>query len=206
MNEFDVNLLLFFNFDGGRTVDTIMWLASGIPTWIPLYLLVLFMIYHRHGWKYMLFGLIFIALGVGICDQLANLFKSDMTPYLRPTRTPEVYPLLHTVRGYKSGMYGTVSGHASTSFCIFLMSSLMARRGWVTGLMLFYTVMASYSRMYLGVHFPFQILFGLILGASVGYGMWKLFSWLAGKYLWSSLPKWVERRRERRGILSQGKA
>lgn len=183
MNEFDIGLMLALNFDGGAFLDTIMWYASRIWVWIPLYLVVLWIIYRRFGLKYMLFALLFIAAGVGICDQVCNLFKGSI-PYLRPTHDADVSPFLHTVNGYVGGRYGTVSGHASTSFCIFLLSSLIMRRGWFTGMMLAYTLLTSYSRIYLGVHFPMQILFGWILGTIVAVLLWLLLRWLAKRYNW----------------------
>ena len=183
MNELDINLMLALNFDGGAFLDGVMWYASRIWIWIPLYLIVLWIIYRRFGLKYMLFALLFLAAGVGICDQVCNFFKGSI-PYLRPTHSPDVYPLLHTVNGYRGGLYGTVSGHASTSFSIFLLSSLIVRRGWFTGMMLTYTLLTSYSRIYLGVHFPMQILFGWILGTIVAVLLWLLFRWLAGRYRW----------------------
>ena len=187
MNQFDIDLMLALNFDGWRFLDAIMWFASGIPNWIPLYLFVLYIVYRKHGWKYALFAFLFIAAGVGICDQVCNFFKSDMTPYLRPTRT-EILPQLHTINGYIGGKYGTVSGHASTSFCVFLLSSLMVRRGWFTGIMLTYTLLTSYSRIYLGVHFPFQILFGIILGTIVALSLWQLFKYLCRRFGWHNPP------------------
>lgn len=175
--------MLALNFDGGAWLDSIMWFASGISSWLPLYLVVLFLIFRRYGWKYMLFAFLFMAVGIGICDQVCNLFKSNI-PYLRPTRVEELKPYLHTVRGYIGGTYGTVSGHASTSFSIFLFSSLVMRRRWFTAMMLVYTLLVSYSRIYLGVHFPFQILFGIILGTVVALSLWRLFSYLNKKYDW----------------------
>lgn len=183
MNKLDVDLMLLLNFDGGPFMDAAMWFASGIPNWIPLYLFALFIIYRRFGWKYMLFAFLFIAAGVGICDQICNFFKANVD-YPRPTRVEELLPQLHTVKGYRGGLRGTVSGHASTSFCIFLMSSLMVRRKWFTGMMLAYTLITSYSRIYLGVHFPFQIVFGIILGTLVGLGLWYIFNRLQEKYRW----------------------
>lgn len=183
MNELDIDLMLAMNFDGGAFLDGVMWYSSRIWAWVPLYLLVLFLMCRRFGIKYTLFALLFLAVGVALCDQICNLFKHNI-PYLRPTRDPEVAPLLHTVRGYLGGTYGTVSGHASTSFFIFLFSSLMMRRRWFTALMLFYTLLISYSRIYLGVHFPMQILFGIILGTLVALPLWKLFDRLSDKYKW----------------------
>lgn len=131
----------------------------------------------------MLFALLFVGLGVGLCDQVCNFFKRNV-PYLRPTHTEDMLPYLHTVKGYLGGLMGTVSGHASTSFCIFLFTSLAVRRRWFTWMMLTYTLLTSYSRIYLGVHWPFQILFGWILGLLVALLMWYLFSRLNDRYHW----------------------
>lgn len=175
--------MLALNFDGGPVVDAVMWFASGIPNWIPLYLAVLYIVYRNYGWKYMLFALLFVGLGVGLCDQVCNFFKRNV-PYLRPTHTEDMLPYLHTVKGYLGGLMGTVSGHASTSFCIFLFTSLAVRRRWFTWMMLAYMLLTSYSRIYLGVHWPFQILFGWILGLLVALLMWYLFSRLNDRYHW----------------------
>ena len=107
--------MLALNFDGGPVMDAVMWFASGIPNWIPLYLAVLYIVYRNYGWKYMLFALLFVGLGVGLCDQVCNFFKRNV-PYLRPTHTEDMLPYLHTVKGYLGGLMGTVSGHASTRF------------------------------------------------------------------------------------------
>ncbi len=174
MNSFDIDMLLALNFDGGKILDAIMWAASGTASWIPLYLLVLFLLYRRFGWKYMLAALVLFAVAVGICDQVCNLFKDNFA-YLRPTHTP-LLAQLHTVNGYLGGLRGTVSAHAANTFCIFLLSSLMMKRRWFTLMMLAYTLLASYSRIYLGVHFPLQVFFGLALGALVALGLWYLFT------------------------------
>lgn len=186
MNELDRNIMLALNFDGGCFLDAIMWFASGIVNWIPLYLLALYIIYRNYGWKYMLFSFVFICLGVGMCDQVCNFFKRNVE-YFRPTHT-DLLPYLHTVKGYLGGTYGTVSGHASTSFCIFLFSSLVVKKRWFTWMMLAYMLLTTYSRIYLGVHFPFQILFGLILGLLVAMLLWFVFSKLNKKYHWAVQP------------------
>mgnify|MGYP002072548783 FL=1 len=182
--------MLALNFDGGPVMDAIMWFASGIPNWIPLYLVVLYIVYRNYGWKYMLFALLFVGLGVGLCDQVCNFFKRNV-PYLRPTHTEDMLPYLHTVKGYLGGLMGTVSGHASTSFCIFLFTSLVVRRKWFTWMMLVYMLLTTYSRIYLGVHWPFQILFGWILGVLVALLMWWLFSRLNERYRWA-MPRGAE--------------
>lgn len=184
MNELDRSLMLALNFDGGQAMDAVMWFSSVIASWIPLYLAVLGVVWYRYGWKYMLFTLLFIGAGVGICDQVCNFFKHNVV-YFRPTHT-DLLPDLHTMRGLLGGMMGTVSGHASTSMCIFLLSSLVVRRKWFTAVMLVYMLLTSYSRIYLGLHFPFQILFGWTLGILVALALWQIMRRLDRRYGWSA--------------------
>lgn len=183
MNELDRSLMLALNFDGGGFMDAVMWFASGIPNWIPLYVIVLLLFWKFYGWRYMLFLLLAVGLGVGLCDQVCNFFK-DNVAYLRPTHT-DLLPDLHTLKGYYGGLMGTVSGHASTSMCVFIVTSLAMHKRWFTAIMCIYMVLTSYSRIYLGVHFPFQILFGWILGIGVSALIWYVFSKLNASYHWA---------------------
>ncbi len=184
MNELDRSLMLALNFDGGQAMDAVMWFSSVIASWIPLYLAVLGVVWYRYGWKYMLFTLLFIGAGVGICDQVCNFFKHNVE-YFRPTHT-DLLPDLHTMRGLLGGTMGTVSGHASTSMCIFLLSSLVVSRKWFTAVMFVYMLLTSYSRIYLGLHFPFQILFGWTLGIVVALALWQIMRRLDQRYGWSA--------------------
>ena len=178
MEQPDKILMLALNFDGGQVMDGIMWIASRKLTWIPLYLLILYVIYRRCGWKYMLLTLLFVAAGVGLSDQICNFFKYNHPP-LRPTHTPGMESLLHTVRDYRGGLYGTVSAHAATTFCVFLLTSLTVKKRWYTVPMLLWTVLVCYSRIYLGVHWPLDIFFGLVTGAAVALLLWRLMLWTA---------------------------
>lgn len=166
------NLLLFLNFDSGPFWDTFFWHVSGKLEWIWLYLLILWMIYRRFGWKKTLLALLIIVAAVAACDQIANFFKANY-PRLRPTRTPHLEPFLHTVRGYRGGMYGTVSAHAATTFSIALISAAIIRKKLFTVLIVCWSLLVGYSRIYLGVHYPLDVALGLLTGTGVGLlGIW----------------------------------
>ena len=178
MNTFDRNLFLAMNFDGGAWMDAMMWFASGKLSWLPLYLLILWLIWHRYGWKTLAMAVLFVAVGVALSDQICNLFKSSI-PCLRPTHTEEIAALIHTVREYRGGLYGTVSAHAATTMFVCCFTVPLIRRRWFSIVMTLWVVLVCYSRIYLGAHFPLQILFGLLTGGLVAYGLrilWKRLS------------------------------
>lgn len=178
MNGLDLALLDLLNFDGGAFFDNFMWQMSQKIIWAPLYIFLLYLVIRRRGWRYALWYLLFIVAAVGLADQICNLFK-DGLQFLRPTHTPGVAETLHSVRGYKGGLYGTISAHAALSTVVYLMFGLeIGRRGywWPMGIWL---LLVCWSRVYLGVHFPSQILFGLTLGTLVSLLLRKLFK----KYL-----------------------
>lgn len=167
MQASDQNLFLAFNFDGGPLLDHIMQFASGKISWAPLYVLIVFLIWRKVGWKGMLTALLCILLAVAASDQIANFFKYNL-PRLRPTHTPSMEGLVHTVNGYVGGLYGTVSAHAATVLSIALIAAGILRKRWMNMLLACWVVLVCYSRMYLGVHWPLDILFGLLDGLVVG--------------------------------------
>lgn len=168
--QFDKDLFLFLNFDGGSMLDTLFWHITDKETWIPLYCVILWFIYRRYGWRYMLASAAAIALCVLATDQICNFFK-DNTPKLRPSHNPTLDGLVHTVRNYKGGFYGTISAHAATTFSVACFTSWIFRSRWYTWAIFGWCLLVCYSRIYVGVHFPFDIMFGLITGGLV--------SWLA---------------------------
>lgn len=167
MQASDTNLFLAFNFDGGPLLDHIMQFASGKLTWAPLYLLLVFLIWRKTGWKGMLAALLCILLAVAVSDQIANFFKYNL-PRLRPTHTPLMEGLVHTVNGYVGGLYGTVSAHAATVLSIAIITAGIVRKHWLYALLSCWVVLVCCSRMYLGVHWPYDILYGLLDGLVVG--------------------------------------
>ena len=172
----DTQLFLDLNGSWGPGWDCFFYAVSGKAIWIPLYLLILFIIYRRHGWKTALASLVFIGLSVVAVDQVCNLFKSGFEK-LRPTHTPAIEHLVHTVNGYRGGLYGTLSAHAATTACIAAFSALVIRCRAFTGLIPWWVMLVCYSRIYLGVHFPADILFGALAGIATALAAFALFNW-----------------------------
>ena len=179
----DTEILLAINGWHAPWADKLMWIISAKATWIPLYLLLIGLLIWRYRqpaidaqWKWMkkvpvcVVMILVIAMAVGAADFIASGILKDWVARPRPTRVPELDGVLHLVNGYRSGRYGFVSSHAANTMAVALLFSLIWRKKIATiGLML-WVAANCYSRMYLGVHYPTDILGGLIVGALVALG------------------------------------
>lgn len=163
--EIDKDLFLFLNGFHNETMDQIMFWISGKFTWIPLYLLILFLIVRTHRKKAWVYILGLIAL-VALTDLVSvHLFK-NVFQRLRPCHDPSLEGLVHIVNSKCGGKFGFVSSHASNAFGFFTLSSWVLSRKfkYLPPILFFWAALVAYSRVYLGVHFPGDILFGGILG------------------------------------------
>lgn len=172
MERLDEAIFLALNFDGGSAIDQAMFVVSGRLTWLPLYLLIIFLIWRRYGWRTTLFAVLLIAAAVGLADQICNLFKNGLQ-MLRPNHDADVTPFMHfPLRNgepyINKGLYGTVSAHASTTTAIACLAASFVRRQWFAAVAAVWVVMICYSRIYLGAHFPSQVIAGVVLGIVIG--------------------------------------
>ncbi len=162
----DTEWLLALNGSWGPGWDTFWYGVSDKLIWVPLYLLILYLIYHRGGWKTMLVSLLLIGAAVGLANELCDVLK-DGIGRLRPTRTPALEGLVHIVNGYRGGTYSTPSAHAANAAVVALFGALIIRRRWFSLPIAVWVLLVSYSRVYLGVHYPGDLLFGWILATSI---------------------------------------
>ena len=156
-----------------------MWIVSAKTTWIPLYLLLIGLLVWRYRqpaptpikWLQKVPAcvvmIVAIAMAVGAADFIASGILKDLVARPRPTRVPELEGVLHLVNGYKSGRYGFVSSHAANTMACALLFSLIWRNKIATCGLMLWVAANCYSRMYLGVHYPTDILGGLMVGALV---------------------------------------
>lgn len=161
----DTKLFLFLNGLHNPFLDVLMYYISKVWIWIPLYLGVVALIIKK--WK---MESIWIILSIIICvvltDQLTNLTKVTFER-LRPSHEPALEGLVHHVNGYVGRKFSFVSGHASNVFGFALLSSLILKQKLYTWFIFFWAAIVAYSRIYLGVHYPLDILGGMLLGMAV---------------------------------------
>ncbi|MFM7014997.1 MAG: phosphatase PAP2 family protein [Bacteroidota bacterium] len=145
-------------------LDTIFTAVSDRFFWIPFYLLLIYLIFKTYGPQ--TFRLLFlIALIILLSDQVSVFFK-DHWMRLRPTHNDAIYPNLHLVSTYLGGQYGFYSSHASNAVALFVFSwiFLTKKNPFLKPLLFIYFLSISYSRVYLGYHFPSDVLMGWMMG------------------------------------------
>jgi len=172
--SFDTWLFLLLNNLHSEVLDPIMVWISGKFTWIPLYLILLALVIRKHQLKSILIVVPFIFLLITASDQISvHLFK-NLFERLRPCHNSELKDFIHLL-GNCGGQYGFLSSHASNTFALatFLIL-LMKHRAYLYTLVI-WAGLVSYSRIYLGVHYPADILAGACLGILIGILIWKLF-------------------------------
>ncbi len=208
MYDFDHQLFLDLNFDGGPCMDRLMLTVSATAMWLPLYALILWLVWRRGGWRGVIVFTVLMIAALALADMVSGMFKSNgvlggllpgFEPRWRPMFTPaleglEIAPdslralrmagtpgdwTVHVPVEAVSGRYGTVSAHAATIVALTVLSAAAIRRRWVTALMLFCTVLICYSRIYLGKHFPMDLVWGTLVGAALGWAAYLAYRTLS---------------------------
>lgn len=163
--EFDQQLLLAINGAHCSYADNLMCLISSRESWLLIILSLLFVL--RSGWKRALVVILIIAIVITLADQISSTFIKPLVARFRPTHDPGLQSLVHVVDGYRSSLYGFVSSHAANSFAAATTMAFLTRNRHVAAAFAIWAAITCYSRMYLGVHFPGDILGGTLLGIAV---------------------------------------
>lgn len=172
--EIDQNLFLALNFDGGPLLNIFFWIVTSKIIWVPLYLYILWLMYKKVGLRNAIIAAAIMGVMVGIIDQTCNLFK-DLAPSPRPSHTPELEGLVHTIYEYLGGQSGTASAHSAISFGVAVFSSIVIRKRMFTMGMIIWATLVAYSRIYAGMHYPTDLLLGMFIGVLAALLMHWLF-------------------------------
>jgi undecaprenyl-diphosphatase len=181
MNEllrWDKELLLWLNSFHTPWLDPVMLTITKTIFWIPLYLFLVYLIFknfRQEGW------LILAGAGLSIllADQITASFMKPFFARLRPSQEPGLQGLVHLVDGYKGGLYGFASSHAANTFAVAFMIWFVFRKiySWI-GFIFLWAVVMTYTRIYLGVHYPGDILAGMLVGILSAWAGFRFYRWL----------------------------
>ncbi len=175
----DASILLWINGHHTEWLDTIMYWTSHPATWLPLYIILVVLVVCRYRyWKIALFIILGFVVAVGLSDIICSSVVKPLVCRLRPTHEPALDPL-HLVNGYTGGLYGFCSSHAANTIAVMVLFCSLFRNKIATVALSAWVALNCYSRMYLGVHYPTDIMAGLLVGfllAELVY--WGLHRWV----------------------------
>lgn len=181
--QFDKDVFLYLNNLGSEPWDSLWLLITNKLTFIPLYAALLFLIYKKFGWKALLLMILVIAAMITFTDQITNLFKHTFQRP-RPCRAEGVMDLTRFVAP-RCGRYGFFSGHSSNSMAAAVFAGLLLKPYFknLIYFLLIWSLIVAYSRIYVGVHYPLDIICGLTFGAFAGFGFYKLNIYLIKRFI-----------------------
>jgi undecaprenyl-diphosphatase len=182
IKEIDTELFLFLNSIHTPFFDVVMVWISGKLSWLPLYVLFLYLIIKQYGkgtWLILLFTGVLITLS----DQISlNVFKNNFMRF-RPSHNLDIKDVIHIINNYRGGTYGFISSHSANMFALatylfFIFKNNIKNIGYY----LFpWAAIIAYSRIYLGVHYPTDITIGAIVGIVIGITVYKLYRFTNSK-------------------------
>ena len=177
----DTELFVFLNSLGSEKYDGLWSFITKQSNWIPLFLLLLYVIFKKLGAKQTLYLLLFVAVLVTFTDQMTNVFKNGFQR-LRPCNNPEIKSFIRIVQF--RGSFSFFSGHASNSMAVATLLYFTLRQYFKYFWLLFlWPFIFAYSRIYLGLHYPLDILSGYLFGFTSGFLMYKVYKMAQQKYL-----------------------
>lgn len=183
LNSLDTDLFLLINGMHNSFFDTIMYWLSNKLFWVPMYLLIVFLLIRRYKMRGILM-LLFIGIVITLCDQTASGLLKNLVQRLRPSHEPALAGLVHLSKAGTGGLYGFVSSHAANCFGLatFLWFTLDKQFKPLKYWLFVWAVLVSYSRIYNGVHYPGDVVVAAFIGAGYGYLMAKAY-FLTDAYL-----------------------
>ena len=177
--DFDKQLLLSLNGSESLFLDGLVKTLTTATTWIPLYMALLYLVVKNSD---AVVKVAMVLAGAGLCvfiaGSLDDMIVKPLVARWRPTHDGEIGMLVDIANGYRGGNYGFFSAHASNTFSIAIFFALLIRSRVLTVALVIWSLVNCWTRMYLGVHYPGDILCGLLWGGAVGTGIWYLYHYV----------------------------
>jgi undecaprenyl-diphosphatase len=174
--EIDKSLFLAINSLNAEWLNPLMVFFSGQTIWLPFLVLICWFAYKQLDLRTFILFCLFLILAVIASDVSSSYILKNVVQRLRPCRLDEIKPILNNFGQKCGGRYGFVSSHAANSFCLLIFSFLTLNlKSWKFHILWALAIVVSYSRIYLGVHYPGDIIGGILVGAGWSFIMAKLF-------------------------------
>lgn len=178
--DLDQHVFIWLNSLGSETYDGLWLIITKFTSWIPIFAIILYLAFKRLGWKHALLVIVCIALLITLTDQTTNLFKNGFQR-LRPGSDPDLADLIRAVQKRKS--FSFISGHASNSMAVAFFSYRVLRPYLkYMGFFFLWPLIFAYSRIYLGLHYPGDILCGYAWGLLMGTIMLYVYAYLRNRF------------------------
>jgi undecaprenyl-diphosphatase len=176
----DTQLFIFLNGLGSESFDRLWLIITKQTSWIPFFVLLLYLIFKKLGTKQTLYLLLFVAILVACSDQITNLFKYGFQR-LRPCSDPAINTKIRIIQS--SGTFSFFSGHAANTMAVATFLYFRFKKDFkYLGFLFLWPLIFAYSRIYLGLHYPLDIICGYLFGFTFGFLMFKLYQIAQKKY------------------------
>lgn len=183
LNQIDTNIFLYFNGLHNHYWDYFMTMYSDRFVWIPFYASFLYVMLRNFHIKETVTCLLVIVAIIFICDQTASTLLKPMVERMRPSNPDNpISPMVHVVFGYRGGRYGFPSSHSANAWSMAFFAMFLVKRTKLTVFLTFWALLMSYSRIYLGVHYPGDLFVGMIIGLITATASYYVFRYFARNY------------------------
>lgn len=178
--ELDRNLFVFLNSMGSEAYDGFWLFITKQINWIPIFAIIMYLVFKHLGWRHAVLIILVMALLIVLTDQTTNLFKNYFQR-LRPVNNTDLDSVIHFV--HKRSSFSFISGHASNSMAAaFFLYKVLKPYLKYMGFIFLWPLIFAYSRIYLGLHYPGDILCGYVWGILMALIMLKLYVYLRDRY------------------------